>query len=67
MIQTKGGIRLSGMGIIATAVACATLLCACSRNASTVATTKTVVGAPAQNTDMEEVVITASRQPTPRG
>ena len=67
MIQIKDGIRLSSIGVIATAVACATLLCACNRNASTVATTKTVVGAPAQNADMEEVVITASRQPTPRG
>ena len=67
MIQAKDGIRLNGVGIIAGAAVCVILLCACGQNASTAATTKAVVGAPAQNADMEEVVITASRPPTPRG
>lgn len=67
MIQAKDGIRLTGIGVIAGAAACATLLCACSQNVSTASATKAVVGAPAQKADMEEVVITASRQPTPKG
>jgi hypothetical protein len=67
MIQAKDGIRLNGIGIIAGAAVWTILLCACSQNASTAATTKAVVGTPAQNADMEEVVITASRPPTPKG
>jgi hypothetical protein len=67
MIQAKDGVRLTGIGIIAGIAVCATLLCACSQNGSTAATTKAVAGTPAQNANMEEVVITASRPPTPKG
>jgi len=65
MIQVQNGIRL--ISIIAGAVACATLLGACSQSPSTGATNKTAVGAATQNTDMQEVVITASRQTPPKG
>ena len=58
MIQTKDGIRF--IGIIASAV----ILCGCSQTRSTATATKAVAD-PAQNTNMQEVVITASRQSTP--
>lgn len=67
MIQTKDGFRLSSIGVIAGTAAYATLLCGCTQTAPTVATTKAAAGLPAQNANMEEVVITASRPPAPRG
>lgn len=67
MIEIKDRFRLTGIGIIAGTAACATLLCGCTQTASTVATTKAAAGLPAQNANMEEVVITASRPPAPRG
>lgn len=66
MTQAKNGIRLAHIGFIAGAAVCALLLGACSQTASTAAT-KTGVSAPAQKAGMDEVVITASRQPTPQG
>ena len=63
MIQQKDGIRLIGM--IAGAVASAMLLCGCSQTKSTTAATKAIGDAPAPSTNMQEVVITASRQSTP--
>ena len=63
MNQAQNGIRLTGI-IAGTAAVCATLLCGCSQTEST-ATTKAAVEAPAGNTSMQEVVITASRQSAP--
>jgi hypothetical protein len=63
MIQQKDGIRL--IGVIAGAVASAVLLCGCSQSQSSTAATKAVADTPAQSTNMQEVVITASRQSTP--
>jgi len=65
MIQAQNGIRL--IGIIAGAAACVTLLCACGQSASTTATNKTAIGTATQNTDMQEIVITASRRTPPKG
>jgi hypothetical protein len=63
MNQAQNGIRLTGI-IAGTAAICATLLCGCSQNRSTTAT-KTIAEAPAGNANMQEVVITASRQSAP--
>jgi hypothetical protein len=62
MIQSNDGSRLAGTCLIASAAACAALLSACSQTASPTANTEAVAGAPTRNSDMEEVVITASRQ-----
>ncbi len=59
MIQTKDGIRFIGI------ITCAVILCGCSQTRSTATVTKGVADAPAQSTNMQEVVITASRQSTP--
>ena len=65
MNQAKNGVRLTGI-IAGTAVVCATLLCGCSQTGSTGATTTKVgVETPTGNTNMQEVVITASRQSAP--
>ena len=65
MTQAQNGIRL--IGIIAGTAACAILLCACGQSASTTATNKAAIGTATQNTDMQEIVITASRQSPPKG
>jgi hypothetical protein len=59
MIQTRDGIRF--IGIIVSAV----ILCGCSQTRSTTAAPKAVADAPVESTNMQEVVITASRQSTP--
>ncbi len=64
MNQAQNGIRLTGI-IAGTAVVCTTLMCGCSQTGSTAATTKVGVEAPTGNTNMQEVVITASRQSAP--
>lgn len=67
MIQAKDGIRLTHIGMLAGTAAYLTLLCGCSQMDPDAATRKVAVGTPAQNTNMEEVVITASREHAPRG
>ena len=57
MIQTRDGIRF--IGIIASAV----ILCGCSQTRSTATAPKAIADVP--GTNMQEVVITASRQSTP--
>ena len=64
MNQAQNGIRLTGI-VTVTAAVCATLLCGCSQTRSTTAATKTIAEAPVGNANMQEVVITASRQSTP--
>jgi hypothetical protein len=63
MNQAKNGVQLTGI-LAGTAVVCATLLCGCSQTRST-AGSRAGVESSAENANMQEVVITASRQSTP--
>jgi hypothetical protein len=66
MIRTREKLRELCACAVCIAVA-TTELCACTQTVSVPRTHNTTIASPQQNTEMEEIVITASRRPEPTG